>query len=87
MFGEDGFIWIGGRLHRAEETYGAKHPVILPANDPATILLICEMHKSNAHQGELCVLSENYWIVSGRMAVKRIVRRCVKCQRHHGKPQ
>ena len=88
--GEDQLIRIGGRLHRAEQTHEAKHPVILPANDPAILLLIRKAHENNTHQGELYIYSElrkKFCIISGRMALKRVICRCVECRHWYGKPQ
>ena len=57
-----------------------------------TDLIINQCHENLGHMGQESVLSslrETVWIMKGRSAVKRVLRRCVACQRqrnaHPGK--
>lgn len=73
---------VGGRLNNSNLTYDRKHPIILPPNNQFTNLIIeCE-HKRLLHAGNqstLAALRQNYWIISGKGAVKRVLRQCITC--------
>ena len=77
-------IRVGGRLSHAFEE-GAKHPFILPADCHFTTLIIQDTHQRILHGGiqlTLATLRLQYWIVKGRIEVKKIIRACTICSCH-----
>ena len=63
-------------------------PVLLPTKHYFTELVIKECYKSVYHNGiseTLASLRERLWIFRGHEAVKKIIRKCVVCQRYEGK--
>ncbi|XP_018368315.1 PREDICTED: uncharacterized protein LOC108764526 [Trachymyrmex cornetzi] len=78
-------IRVGGRLSRAPQVpYQQKHPIVLPGNHHITELLIRHEHYRNLHAGQSAVLTAlrmQYWLLSGRSAVRRVLRKCIVCFR------
>ena len=65
------------------------HPVLLPTKHHFTELPIKDKHQLVQHNGiqeTLSAIRENYWIVRGREAVKKVVRKCNVCQHYEEKP-
>ncbi|XP_033728153.1 uncharacterized protein LOC117317452 [Pecten maximus] len=84
-FVKDGVIHVGGRLERAEISYDAKHPVVLPRESVVSRLVVDDAHRSCGHLGKNTVLAfirENYWIVGARTLVKSILSKCVTCRKY-----
>ena len=82
-FLQDNLLRVGGRLSRANISFDAKHPIILPKNHPLTEIIIMDDHKRNGHVGRdhvLVNLQQRYWIVHGKVTVKAAIRKCVKCR-------
>jgi len=80
-----GLIRVGGRLQRSMLTEDAKHPLLLPKESHVTSLLITAFHRRLLHAGPkliLAMLRQQFWIVSGREAVRRIIFKCITCTRH-----
>ena len=89
LFMDEGVIHCQGRINRASVPVTAKKPILLPPKHWFTILIIREHHKLVHHNGvgeTLNSLRATYWIVRGREAVKKEVRRCMVCLRWEGKP-
>ncbi|CAB4012078.1 Hypothetical predicted protein [Paramuricea clavata] len=87
---EKGMIRCEGRIEHSSVSSEAKKPVLLPAKHHVTDLIIQEHHDSANHtgiKGTLNRIRERYWILHGRQAVKRVLRKCVTCKRLEGKPQ
>lgn len=75
-----GLLRVGGRLKNAPISYSRKFPVILASHDQLTTLIIRDAHLKSLHAGPealLGMLRENYWIIAGRSAIRRILRRCL----------
>ena len=71
-----------GRLRNSSLPFDAKYPILLPHSHPVTDLLIVRHHKREGHMGFNHVLSDinqQYWIVNGRSAVKKVLNKCVVC--------
>ena len=82
-------IVVGGRLTRAKMIEDAKHQIILPYKSRVTDLIIEESHSNVGHMGQESVLStlrERFWVVKGRSAVRRVIKRCLDCQRRKCQP-
>ena len=86
---KDGMLVVGGRLKNAEIAEDAKHQIILPYKDPVTDLIIEQCHVEVGHMGQetvLSILRERYWVVKGRSAVRRVLKRCLECQKRNNRP-
>ena len=86
---DDHIIRCEGRINKASVPEHAKQPILLPPRHPLTELIILESHKVVHHNGigdTLNCVRERFWILRGRKAVKRIVRKCATCRRFEGKP-
>ncbi|CAB3999872.1 Hypothetical predicted protein [Paramuricea clavata] len=73
----NGLICCKGRLHNADVPESSKNPIILPSRHRFTELLIRERHEDIHHQGirdTLNSIRQQYWILKGREAVKRVIR-------------
>ena len=84
---DNGLLRAGGR--RAPLPYELKHPVILPYKHHVTDLIIRDHHQRTGHLGQESVLSslrKKYWILKGRSAVLRVLKKCSDCQRRKAKP-
>ena len=66
-----------------------KNSILLPSSHPYVDLLIHHTHervKHSAVTNTLTTLRESFWILKGRQAVKRVLKRCVTCQKLEGLP-
>jgi len=75
---------VGGRLRHAPFEYSKKHPILLPSKHHLTELIIRDAHYRNLHAGPQAVLAaihNNYWPISGRNAIRRVLRKCIVCFR------
>ena len=80
----NGLLSVGRRLENASIDEDLKHPFILPSHHHVTELLIQYHHSKVGHLGPGNVLSslrERFWIVKGRSAVRRRLKKCLDCQR------
>jgi hypothetical protein len=85
---EDGILKVGGRLDNSTLSESAKHPIILPANENFSRVVVRHFHESNAHCGVESTLAntrERFWIVGCRKLAKEVVAKCVVCKRHNQK--
>eukprot|EP00731_Ephydatia_muelleri_P004127 Em0002g303a len=82
-------IWrCKGRLANADITDSAKYPILLDSSHHLTYLIVRRCHERAFHNGMKETQTElrgRFWIVKGRQAVRRILRRCVLCKRFEGK--
>lgn len=82
----DQLLRVGGRLSNAMISKDMMHPIIIPHDSRLTTLLIDHAHKMTYHGGARVTLSwlrQQFWIIGGNRAVKKHLRRCVKCRRHN----
>ena len=78
-----------GRLNNASVNLGSKNPILLPNKSRFVELLICEIHRKVKHSGirdTLTTIRERFWLIRGREAVKRIIKKCVICRKAEGVP-
>ncbi|XP_076301681.1 uncharacterized protein LOC143219696 [Lasioglossum baleicum] len=83
----DGVLRVGGRLHKAQIPVAQKHPVLL-ASHSLVDLIISQAHLRTLHGGlqlALSTLRREFWILSARSLVKRVIHRCVICVRERAK--
>lgn len=81
---------VDGRLEHAELPARTRHPIIIAPDHPLTRLIIEDCHQRVQHSGvehTLSVLREQYYLPQGRRAIRRTLRKCVKCKRLHSLPQ
>ena len=79
-----GILRVGGRLENALIKNEAKHPIILPYRHHVTDLIISQHHQKTGHLGQEFVLSslrQLYWIIKGRLAVRRVIGSCFPCKK------
>jgi len=73
-----------GRLNNASIDVGSKNPILLPSKHRFVELLIRETHNRAKHTGirdTLSAVRERFWIIRGREATERIVKKCVVCRK------
>lgn len=61
-------------------------PIILPSGHHVTTLIIRYNHETKGHVGiqhVLAAIRENYWILKGHSAVKKVIKGCIMCKRQH----
>ena len=74
-----GYLRCMGRLGRGKLPFNIKHPLLLPAVNWVTNLIIMHCHENVYHNGVKETLAEfrsNHWIARGRQRVKAVVGRC-----------
>ncbi|PHT96336.1 hypothetical protein BC332_34738 [Capsicum chinense] len=79
-----GVLRVGGRLDKSNLPMAAKHPAILPKNAHLTKLIIDFFHRQNLHAGPRLlqsIISQSYWILSARYAIKAQLHKCIICFR------
>lgn len=79
-----GLIRAGGRLTQSDIPYNHAHPIILPAKEHITTLIIRHYHIILLHSGTLATLSTirfKYWPINGRSEVGKVIHRCTRCIR------
>ena len=79
----EGILRVGGRLENAAISYDAKHQIILPYRHHVTNLIIQKYHQEARHLGQeymLFSLRQLYWIIKGRLAVRRVLSECFLCR-------
>ncbi|XP_065911263.1 uncharacterized protein [Dysidea avara] len=79
----------GGRIHNAPTSELAKFPILLPINCSFTDLIVMDTHTKLHHGGvsiTVTALRQVYWIPSARQYVRKLLRRCVICNKLMGKP-
>ena len=80
----DSLLCFRGRLRPAQASFDSKHQIILPKNDHVSNLLIEHFHLISGHSGReyiLSLLREQFWVIKGSSAVRRILSKCVSCCR------
>ena len=72
----DGLIKAGGRLARADLSFGSKHPTLVPDNLTGDALL-GYIHANGQHEGRKIssslIREEGFWPVGGRRRIDRII--------------
>ena len=90
LFRDDQQIWrCGGRLHNADLSFSAKHPMILPRKHALSALIVQGAHRRVQHNGVKETLTEvraKFWIIGGRILARSTISKCVICRRHEGAP-
>ena len=85
---EENIIRCRGRLKNAPMEYDAKYPIILAKNNKFTELVV-KHYKLVFHNGVRETLNQirtKFWITKPRNYIRRIIKKCVICNRHEGSP-
>lgn len=83
-----GVLRVGGRLGNSGLNFSQKHSVLLPRQHRLTELIIEQYHKQYLHVGLQTLqflLSQNFWILSARRAISKVIAKCIKCFRNSPK--
>jgi len=86
---EDRLLRVGGRQQYSNLPEVTKHPIILPHGHPVVEKIIQCVHNELLHAGPentLSVLQQNIWLTHGCHEVKRVLMKCLVCQRQHVGP-
>ena len=78
-----------GRLDNADIPQTVKHPALLNKEHYLTTLIMQDAHNRVIHNGvkeTLTQLRLKYWLIRGRQFVRKILHKCVTCQRSEGLP-
>lgn len=81
---ENMLLRVGGRLKNSQVDYTQRHPIILSGNHPLTYLIIKQEHLRILHAGAQTLLASirtRFWPLSGKNAVKKVLRQCITCFR------
>ena len=77
-----GLLKLGGHLENALISYEAKHPLVLPYQHHVTDLIISQHHQTTGHlEYVLSSLCQDYCIIKGRSAVRRVLNKCFRCKK------
>ncbi|XP_066448142.1 uncharacterized protein [Eleutherodactylus coqui] len=83
----NGLLRVGGRVSNAQLDSNECHPVILP-NDHVASLLVRHYHEQTKHQGRLftegALCTAGFWIVGAKRLVSNVIFRCVTCRKLRG---
>ena len=72
------------RLNNAILSSDNKTPILLPSKHPYVELIIRQTYDKVKHSSvnnTLTTIRERFWILRGRQAVKRVLKRCITCRR------
>jgi transposase InsO family protein len=86
----DGLLKVDGRLQHAELPARTRHPIIIAADHHLSKLIIEDCHFKVHHSGvehTLSVVRQNFYLLQGRRAIRRILGKCIKCRTLHALPQ
>ncbi|XP_051169750.1 uncharacterized protein LOC127287070 [Leptopilina boulardi] len=85
---DEKLIRVGGRIKKALLPFDQQHPILLPSKHPITTLIIRSTHEEYMHagvNGTLYAIREKFWPIDGRLSVRKIVNRCIKCFKNQPK--
>ncbi len=82
---ENGVMRSNGRLVQGDLLpFEMRHPIILPRKHAVTKLIVLDQHERHHHVGgtnhTLAGLSQRFWIIAGREAVREYESTCTKCK-------
>ncbi|XP_050066237.1 uncharacterized protein LOC126555351 [Aphis gossypii] len=85
----DSVIRVGGRLKHSTLTYECKHPILLAKESHLARLIGERWHRLTCHSGPqvmAALILRQYWIVSIRLVLYKVVSSCTMCVRLNAKP-
>ena len=90
FMGSDGLLLVGGRLSKAPISYFQRHPILLSAKDPLSILILETKHITLFHCGPTLLCSTiglEFYITGVKQLARTICKRCVVCKKVAAKAQ
>lgn len=88
FFDKTGILRVTGRIKHSDASYDTRHPIILPAQDHLSRLIIIDAHHRTLHGGPQIMLNylrSRYWILQVKERAKKTYRECVTCRRYSNK--
>lgn len=85
---DKGILRVSGRITHSDASYDTRHPMIMPAKQHFSKLLIIDAHHQTSHGGPQMMqnfLRTKFWIIRAKAQVKKIFRECVTCLRYSTK--
>jgi hypothetical protein len=85
---QDGVIRVRTKVLNRQDSVGFKSPMLLPHSHPLVDLMIKHEHIFSCHGGAqlmMGLIREKFWIVQGRISIRKVLRSCVICQRYTSK--
>lgn len=85
----DDVLRVGGRISLSGLSFESKHPALLPCQHPLTDLIIRHFHLKHLHPGHQALqylICQQFWILSSRRAIHRVLSKCNTCFRSNPKP-
>ncbi|XP_025193649.1 uncharacterized protein LOC112593471 [Melanaphis sacchari] len=85
----NGVVRVGGRLRHSMLTYGCKHPILIAKRSYFAELLCRRWHIATCHAGPrvlAALIARQFWVVSLRSVLHRIISNCTVCVRLDGRP-
>ena len=89
MLNDQHLICCRSRLNQLDLPDDTKNPILLSTKHRFTELLMIERHNAVHHNGipeTLATVRDQYWVVKGRVIVKKIIWRCIVCRHYDGWP-
>ncbi|XP_039291700.1 uncharacterized protein LOC120353113 [Nilaparvata lugens] len=80
----ENLIRLSGRLENAPISSETENPLLLPKNEHVSTLIIRQQHLMSFHAGPRTTQSavcQQYWILSARNQVHRVIHQCIICNR------
>ena len=85
---ENGIAFVGGRTERwMNSTWNKQKFVLMPKDDPVSLLIIRHEHAKSGHLGTAATVSRirsKYWIIGVRRSVRSVVDNCIRCKSSSG---
>lgn len=85
---DNNILRVGGRLNYSKLSYDKRFPILLP-KCRLTDLIIENYHQQFLHCGLQTLqflLSQQFWILSARRSIRKIIHKCHNCWRLNPKP-
>ncbi|BES91553.1 Pao retrotransposon peptidase [Nesidiocoris tenuis] len=85
----DSIIRLTTKISNRNDEIPFRYPAVLPSTDhPAVLRLVLDIHQENSHAGTqlmMSLLRQQFWILGGRRAIKKALKKCARCQRYSAK--
>lgn len=81
-------VWrCGGRLSNSDLSLSTQNPILLDKTHHLTTLIARDAHKRVLHNGvqeTLAELRSFYWVIRGRLFIRKLIHSCTVCRRMEG---
>lgn len=86
---EEGLYYVVTKTQNRQDTGRFNKPFLLSHTHPVVQKIIEETHQEFGHAGTqlmIAKLREKFWIIKTRLAVKKIINKCITCRRFKALP-